>query len=89
MTVPPVAPFPEPLHLQKMCAVVWCWTGDPAMADAAFALVRATAPTLHGVHELPFPMLQRAFDGLYPPGLQGYWRGSFRAIFGFAPTSRQ
>ena len=77
MTVPPVAPFPEPLHLQKMCAVVWCWTGDPAMADAAFAPVRATAPALHGVQEMPFPMLQGAFDGLYPPGLQWYWRADF------------
>lgn len=77
MTVPPVAPFPEPLHLQKMCAVVWCWTGDPAMAEAAFAPVRATAPALHGVQEMPFPMLQRAFDGLYPPGLQWYWRADF------------
>ncbi|WP_043284065.1 FAD-binding oxidoreductase [Paraburkholderia oxyphila] len=77
MTVPPVAPFPESLHLQKMCAVVWCWTGDLALADAAFAPVRATAPALHGVHALPFPMLQRAFDGLYPPGLQWYWRADF------------
>lgn len=77
MTVPPVAPFPESLHLQKMCAVVWCWTGDPALADAAYAPVRATAPALHGVHALPFPMLQRAFDALYPPGLQWYWRADF------------
>ena len=77
ITVPPVAPFPEPLHLQKMCAVVWCWTGDPARAEAAFAPVLATAPALHGVQALPFPMLQGAFDGLYPPGLQWYWRADF------------
>jgi FAD/FMN-containing dehydrogenase len=77
MTVPPVAPFPESLHLQKMCAVVWCWTGDAAKAEAAFAPVLATRPTLHGVGEMPFPMLQSAFDGLYPPGLQWYWRADF------------
>ena len=77
ITVPPVAPFPETLHLQKMCAVVWCWTGDPDLADAAFAPVRATEPALHGVQAMPFPMLQQAFDGLYPPGLQWYWRADF------------
>jgi FAD/FMN-containing dehydrogenase len=77
MTVPPVAPFPEALHLQKVCAVVWCWTGDPTKADAAFAPVLATGPMLHGVQALPFPALQSAFDGLYPPGLQWYWRADF------------
>jgi len=77
MTVPPVAPFPETLHLQKVCAVVWCWTGDPAKADAAFAPVLATGPALHGVQALPFPVLQSAFDGLYSPGLQWYWRADF------------
>jgi FAD/FMN-containing dehydrogenase len=77
MTVPPVAPFPEPLHLQKVCAVVWCWTGDPTKADSAFAPVLATGPLLHGVQVMPFPMLQSAFDGLYPPGLQWYWRADF------------
>ena len=77
MTVPPVAPFPEALHLQKMCAVVWCWTGDPTKAEAAFAPVLATGPVLHGVQALPFPALQSVFDGLYPPGLQWYWRADF------------
>ena len=77
MTVPPAPPFPEALHLKKMCGVVWCWTGDPAAADAVFAPVRATQPALHGPHALPFPMLQGAFDGLYAPGLQWYWRADF------------
>lgn len=77
MTVPPAPPFPEALHRQKMCGVVWCWTGDPAKADAAFAPVQATKPALHGPHALPFPMLQGAFDGLYAPGLQWYWRADF------------
>ncbi len=27
LTVPPGPPFPEAVHLQKMCAVVWCYTG--------------------------------------------------------------
>ena len=77
LTVPPAPPFPEALHLKKMCGVVWCWTGDPAKADAVLAPVQATKPALHGPHALPFPMLQGAFDGLYTPGLQWYWRADF------------
>jgi hypothetical protein len=26
---------------------------------------------------MPYPALQTAFDGLYPPGLQWYWRADF------------
>ncbi|RKH32555.1 FAD-binding oxidoreductase [Corallococcus praedator] len=77
MTVPPAPPFPEELHLKKMCGVVWCYTGDPAKADALFAPVRALNPALYGVQPMPFPLLQTAFDGLYPPGLQWYWRADF------------
>ncbi|RKH48178.1 FAD-binding oxidoreductase [Corallococcus sicarius] len=77
MTVPPAPPFPESLHLQKMCGVVWCYTGAPARADALFAPVKALKPALHGVQPMPYPMLQAAFDGLYPPGLQWYWRADF------------
>ncbi len=77
ITVPPAPPFPAALHMKKMCAVVWCWSGDPAAAEAAFAPVRATDPALYGIHPMPFTMLQGAFDGLYPPGLQWYWRADF------------
>jgi hypothetical protein len=31
----------------------------------------------YGVGAMPFPMLQSAFDPLYPPGLQWYWRTDF------------
>jgi FAD/FMN-containing dehydrogenase len=74
ITVPPGPPFPEELHLEKMCGVVWCWTGAAEAAEAALAPARALSPALDGVMELPFPMLQTAFDDLYPAGLQNYWR---------------
>jgi hypothetical protein len=35
------------------------------------------APLLHGVQPMPFPALQSAFDGLYPPGDQWFWRAEF------------
>ena len=43
-TVPPAPPFPEQYHCQKMCAVVWCYTGPLEQAEAAFAPIRAVRP---------------------------------------------
>ncbi len=78
LTVPPGPPFPEELHLKKMCGIVWCYLGAEAEADAVFAPVREFGPpALHGVQPMPFPMLQTAFDALYPPGHQWYWRADF------------
>jgi FAD/FMN-containing dehydrogenase len=78
LTVPPVAPFPQPLHLKKMCGIVWCYTGPKEQAADVFApALRVAPPSLHGVHEMPYPMLQGAFDALYPAGDQWYWRGDF------------
>ena len=78
LTVPPGPPFPEELHLQKVCGVVWCYCGDADAAAAALAPIRAAfPPLLDGVGEMPFPALQSAFDALYPPGDQWYWRSDF------------
>jgi hypothetical protein len=78
LTVPPGPPFPEELHLKKMCGVVWCHTGTEAEAQAALQPVRdALPPALDGVGALPLPALQTAFDELYPPGDQWYWRADF------------
>ena len=77
MTVPPAPSFPEELHFQKACAVVWCYAGDPSRADEVFAPVRRMQPMFDGIGEAPFPALQSTFDDLYPKGLQWYWRGDF------------
>lgn len=77
MTVPPGDPFPPEFHLQKACSVVWCYTGDPARADEVFAPVRQMKPAFDGIGAAPYPALQSTFDGLYPKGLQWYWRGDF------------
>jgi len=74
LTVPPAPPFPEELHLQKMCGVVWCWSGEPEEADDALAEVRALQPVLDGIQAMPLSVLNSAFDGLYAPGDQWYWR---------------
>lgn len=78
LTVPPAPPFPEKLHMQKMCGIVWCYTGPTDQAEEIFRPVREFGPPdLYGIHDMPFPALQSAFDALYPPGMQWYWRADF------------
>src|SRR5919106_125176 len=78
-TVPPAPPFPEEIHLRKVCGVVWCHVGGEEEAARAMAplLEAVPEPLLHGVQPMPHPALQSAFDDLYPPGDQWYWRGGF------------
>jgi FAD/FMN-containing dehydrogenase len=80
LTVPPGPPFPEPIHGQKMCAVVWCYTGD--LEDGRLEEVLSVAnepapPAFHFTAPMPYPGLQSMFDELIPKGLQWYWRGAF------------
>jgi hypothetical protein len=79
LTVPPAPPFPEELHMRKACGIVWCHVGDAeeAARDMAPLLDAMPEPLLHGVQPMPLPALQSAFDGLYPPGDQWYWRADF------------
>lgn len=78
LTVPPFAPFPEHLHLKKMCGVVWCYAGDMEKAEAAFKPIRAKkTPSLDFVGTLTVPALNTLFDPLYPPGLIWYWKADY------------
>jgi hypothetical protein len=78
LTVPPAAPFPEEYHMQKMCAVVWAYTGEMENAEAAFEPIRQfRQPAIDFVGPIPLPALQSMFDGLYPAGLQWYWKADF------------
>jgi hypothetical protein len=78
LSIPPVAPFPEQLWGRKACGIVWCYTGSLDRADEALEPVRAYgSPLLVGIQAMPFSALQGAFDGLYPAGLQWYWRADF------------
>ena len=78
LTVPPAPPFPEHLHLKKMCGIVWCYTGPMKQAEKVFKPIRAfKTPALDFVGPIPHPALQSMFDPLYPPGLQWYWKADF------------
>jgi FAD/FMN-containing dehydrogenase len=77
--VPPAPPFPEALHMREVCGVVWCHVGPEEEGRKAMQplLDAVPEPLMHGVGSMPHAMLQSAFDGLYPPGDQWYWRADF------------
>ncbi|MFI1413467.1 FAD-binding oxidoreductase [Streptomyces sp. NPDC020707] len=78
--VPSGPPFPEEIQGRKACGVVWCYAGDDADTSArlmAPLLDALPEPMLHGPAPMPYPAIQSAFDGLYPPGDQWYWRADF------------
>jgi FAD/FMN-containing dehydrogenase len=78
MTVPPAPPFPKEFHFRKMCAVIWCYLGPMDQAAKRFEPIRAFGtPLMDFAGPIPFPVLQRLFDSLYPPGLQWYWKADF------------
>lgn len=77
LTVPPVPPFPESLHLRRVCAIIWCYSGPSDQADAVFQPARRLAPMLDALGPLPYPVMQSMFDALYPAGLQWFWRADF------------
>ncbi len=76
--VPPAAPFPEHLWSRTVGVIMWCYTGPHADADVALAEIRDHGePLLVGLAPMPFSMLQTAFDGLLPSGLQWHWKADF------------
>ena len=78
LIVPPAPPFPEQFHLQKMCAIVWCYSGALDKADEAFQPIRTSIPpTMDFAGPIPLPALQSLFDAFTPPGMQWYWKTDF------------
>src|SRR6476659_5781923 len=78
MSVPPGDPCPAELHLQKVCAVIWCYAGtDEVQASRLLAPARGLDPILDAVGPVPLPGIQSAFDGVYPAGDQWYWRADY------------
>jgi len=77
-TIPPADAFPEEIHLRLVCGIVWCIDASDEDAETAMApLLSLAEPLLHGVGRMPIAALNAAFDGLYSPGDQWYWRGDF------------
>jgi FAD/FMN-containing dehydrogenase len=80
LQVPGAPPFPEFAHNEKVCGVIWCYNGPEDKAEEVFEPVKNFGPPfLYGIHPMPFPALQSAFDVFYPKGDQWYWRADFFA----------
>jgi hypothetical protein len=78
LAVPPADPFPQELHLQNVCAVVWCYAGvDEEEAAKLLEPARRLGPILDGVGPVPYAALQSVFDGVYPSGDHWYWRAAY------------
>ena len=73
----PGAPFPDFLHGNKYCGIVWCYTGSQAEFDKLIKPAMDLEPVFAHVGEMPYPSIQTLFDGLLPHGLQWYWRADF------------
>lgn len=78
LTVPPGDPFPKELQMQKVCGVVWNYTGPIEKAEEIFKPIREFGPPiLDFVNEIPMPALNSMFDSLYPSGLHWYWKAHY------------
>ncbi len=77
-TIPPAPPFPEHVHLKKMCVIVWCSSAPQEEAEKLLQPIRANIPpAVDFAGPIPWPVLQSLFDALYPKGLQWYWKTDF------------
>ena len=72
-------PFPQELWGKPICLLMCCYDGPEDKGKAALAplLDALPAPWLNWMGMMPYPALQSLFDGLYPKGMQWYWRGDF------------
>lgn len=73
----PGPPFPEFLHNKQFCGIVWCYTGDLDTAKEVFKPILEMKPVFEHLGNMPYPSIQSMFDGLFPHGMQWYWRADF------------
>lgn len=78
-TVLSSAPFPEDLWGKRICLLMSCYNGPEEDGIKALAplLDKLPAPLFNWMGEMSYPAVQSMFDGLYPKGMQWYWRGDF------------
>ena len=75
---PPLPFIPEDRVGDLFCALVTCWNGPAEDAAKVFQPLRDVAEVkAEHVGPMPYPALNSAFDGLYPDGLQQYWKADF------------
>jgi FAD/FMN-containing dehydrogenase len=75
---PPLPFIPEDRHGDVFLAFVSCFNGSAEEGERILKPLRdAGRVVAEHVDTMPYPALNSAFDGLYPPGLQHYWKANF------------
>src|SRR5438309_7612147 len=75
---PPLPFIPENRHGDTFALVVACWAGPIDKGEKALKPFYDVAPVFaEHVGPMPYPALNNAFDGLYSPDLQHYWKANF------------
>lgn len=72
-------PFPKEHWGKRMCLLMCCFDGSEADGKKALEplLKSLPEPWFNWTSVMPYPGVQSMFDGLYPKGMQWYWRGDF------------
>jgi FAD/FMN-containing dehydrogenase len=77
-TVAPPAPFiPESVHLRPVAKMVACYNGPEDKGAKLLAPFRAIGPNTDFMPVMPLAALNSAFDALFPPGFQDYWKADY------------
>jgi len=75
---PPLPFIPEDRHLETLCLIAACWSGDTSEGESVLKPLYEAGPVVATMIEaMPYPALNSAFDALLPPGLQHYWKADF------------
>jgi FAD/FMN-containing dehydrogenase len=75
---PPLPFVPENRAGEPFLALISCWTGPEEEGRQILDGFRAVSrPIAEHVGAMPYPALNSAFDALYPPGLQHYWKTAY------------
>jgi len=77
-TTAPPAPFlPAKVHGQRVVALAYCWSGDPAQGEEALAPLTVFGVPLGRVGgAMPYAAWQQSFDAHAPAGDHYYWATS-------------
>lgn len=77
-TTAPPAPFlPPQVHGQRVVALAYCWSGDPARGEQALAPLTGFGEPLGRVGgSMPYAAWQQSFDAHAPAGDHYYWTTS-------------
>ena len=77
---PPLPFIPAARAGEPLVALVSCWNGPAEEGERVLQGFRDVArPVAELVGEMPYAALNSAFDALYPPGLQHYWKTAYAA----------